>query len=109
SKDKDPSQQPRNGKRRSTDCDVEVGENGVVSRELSVHGDDDDVSSEILRVETEAEKPLTTFARISKTFQVRIVNGHRMRVVGNDATVPVVSSMCVIRIGEIAGWLINGV
>ena len=73
SKKKAPSPQPSNGKRKSTEGDVEVGgENGVAGRELSIHGDDDDVSSEILRVETEADKPLSTFARISKTFRVSV-------------------------------------
>ena len=85
SKKKAPSPQPSNGKRKSTEGDVEVGgENGVAGRELSIHGDDDDndndVSSEILRVETEADKPLSAFARVSKTFRVRFPVDVKWRV-----------------------------
>ena len=59
-----------NGKRRSTDCSLEVGENRTASKTPSVQGDDGDISSEILRVEAESEKPLTAFAHITKAFQV---------------------------------------
>ena len=59
-----------NGKRRSTDCSLDVGENGTASKTPSAQGDDGDISSEILRVEAESEKPLTAFAHITKGFQV---------------------------------------